>query len=297
MRRIIGEPKSLAADLVSAFKLRIGVVITASALGGIAVTPGPLPEAQRIVLLALAVFAASAASGAFNQIWERGLDARMRRTARRPFVVGRFRAGPAWYASIVLLLIAGGGLAAAAANGWAALYTVAGALTYAVIYTVWLKPRTWLNIVVGGLAGSFAVLAGAAAVHPRLAPEPILLAIVLFLWTPPHFWALAMAAKEDYARCGVPMLPVLMGDAVSARIVFAHAAALGLIALLPALFSMGPIYLAAAVAGGSWFAWKCWLLVREPSKKNAIRAFLASLAQLSLLLAGAVADRLLLGAP
>ena len=296
MRSILGEPRSLAADLVSVFKLRIGVVITASAMAGIAVTPGPLPEAQRIGLLALAVFLASAASGAFNQLWERGLDARMRRTARRPFVVGRLRAGPAWYASIILLLIAGGGLAAAAANSWAALYTVAGALTYALIYTVWLKPRTWLNIVVGGLAGSFAVLAGAAAVDPGLAPEPILLAIVLFLWTPPHFWALAMAAKEDYAKCGVPMLPVLMGDAVSAKIVFAHAVALGLIALLPALFSMGPLYLAAAIVGGAWFAWKCRLLVREPTKKNAIRAFLASLAQLSLLLTGAVVDRLLQGA-
>jgi protoheme IX farnesyltransferase len=295
VRSALTGPRSLAADLVSAFKLRIGVVITASALGGIAVTPGPLPEAHRVGLLALAVFMASAASGAFNQLWERGLDARMRRTARRPFVAGRLRAGPLWYVSILLLLIAGGGLAAAAANPWAAGYTLAGALTYALVYTVWLKPRTWLNIVVGGLAGSFAVLAGAAAVDPDLAPEPVLLAIVLFLWTPPHFWALAMAAKEDYARCGVPMLPVVMGDTICAEVVFAHALALSAIALLPALFSMGVVYLAAAVAGGTWFSWKCWRLVREPTKKNAIEAFLASLSQLSLLLAGAVADRLLSG--
>lgn len=286
-------PGSLAADLVSAFKLRIGVVITASAMGGIAVTPGPLPGAHRTALLALAVFLASAASGAFNQLWERGLDARMRRTAHRPFVAGRLRAGPSWYLSIFALLIAGGGLAAAAANPWAAGYTLAGALTYALVYTVWLKPRTWLNIVVGGLAGSFAVLAGAAAVDPGLAPEPVLLAIVLFLWTPPHFWALAMATKDDYARCGVPMLPVVMGDVVSAKIVFAHALALSAIALVPALFSMGAVYLAAAFAGGAWFSWKCWILVREPTKRNAIRAFLASLSQLSLLLAGAVVDRML----
>jgi protoheme IX farnesyltransferase len=217
----------------------------------------------------------------------------MRRTAHRPFVAGRLRAGPSWYLSILALLIAGGGLAAAAANPWAAGYTLAGALTYALVYTVWLKPRTWLNIVVGGLAGSFAVLAGAAAVDPGLAPEPVLLAFVLFLWTPPHFWALAMATKDDYARCGVPMLPVVMGDAVSAKIVFAHALALSAIALLPALFSMGAVYLLAAATGGAWFSWKCWILVREPTKRNAIRAFLASLSQLSLLLAGAVLDRML----
>ena len=296
MRARLAGPRSLAADLVSAFKLRIGVVITASAMGGIAVTPGPLPEAHRIALLALAILLASAASGAFNQIWERALDARMKRTARRPFVAGRLRAGPLWYAAIALLLLAGGGLAALAANGWAAAYTLAGALTYGLVYTVWLKPRTWLNIVVGGAAGSFAVLAGAAAVDPGLAPEPVLLAIVLFLWTPPHFWALAMAARDDYARSGVPMLPVVMGEAVCARIVLAHILALSLIALLPALFGMGPIYLAAAVSGGAWFCRAGFRLVREPSKKNAILAFLASLAQLSLLLAGAVADRLLLGA-
>ncbi len=293
MRALVRGPRSLAADLVSAFKLRIGVVIAASALGGIAVTPGPLPEVPRIALLALAVLVASAAAGAFNQLWERTLDARMKRTARRPFVTGRLRAGPAWYAAVAVLLLAGCALAAAAANGWAAAYTAAGALTYGLVYTVWLKPRTWLNIVVGGAAGSFAVLAGAAAVDPGLAPAPVLLAIVLFLWTPPHFWALAMAAREDYARCGVPMLPVVVGEGVCAGIVFAHVLALSVIALLPALFGMGAIYLAAALAGGTWFCLAGWRLARAPTKKNAIRTFLASLAQLSLLLAGAVADRLL----
>ncbi len=293
MRDLVRGPRSLAADLVSAFKVRIAVLITASALGGIAITPGPAPGPGRIALLAAAVFSASAAAGAFNQLWERTLDARMKRTARRPFVTGRLRAGPAWYAAIALLLLVGCGLAAAAANGWAAAYTAAGALVYGLVYTVWLKPRTWLNIVVGGAAGSFAVLAGAAAVDPGLTPAPVLLAIVLFLWTPPHFWALAMAAREDYARCGVPMLPVVVGEQLCARIVFAHILALSVIALLPAPFGTGPVYLAAALAGGAWFCLAGWRLVRAPTKRNAIRTFLASLGQLALLLTGVVADRLL----
>lgn len=282
----------LAADLIAVFKLRIAVLITVAALGGMAITPGPLPSAERVGSLAIGVFLAAAAAGAFNQLWERELDAGMRRTAARPFVTGRWRAGPRWYVAVVLLAFFGVGLALLATAFWPALYTLAGALTYAFVYTVWLKPRTWLNIVVGGLAGSFAVLAGAAAVDPRLAPEPILLAVVLFLWTPPHFWALAMATKDDYGRCGIPMLPVIAGDRLCAKIIFAHALLLSLFALLPATFSMGRIYLAASLTGGLWFAWKCWILLREPVKKNAIGAFLASLVQLSLLLAGAVADRL-----
>lgn len=282
----------LAADLIAVFKLRIAVLITVAALGGMAITPGPLPSAERVGSLAIGVFLAAAAAGAFNQLWERELDAGMRRTAARPFVTGRWRAGPRWYVAVVLLAFFGVGLALLATAFWPALYTLAGALTYAFVYTVWLKPRTWLNIVVGGLAGSFAVLAGAAAVDPRLAPEPILLAVVLFLWTPPHFWALAMATKDDYGRCGIPMLPVIVGDRLCAKIIFAHALLLSLFALLPATFSMGRIYLAASLTGGLWFAWKCWILLREPVKKNAIGAFLASLVQLSLLLAGAVADRL-----
>ena len=100
-------------------------------------------------------------------------------------------------------------VAAALATNWlAALYLFLGAFTYGVVYTVWLKRRTWLNIVIGGLSGSFAVLAGAAAMGATLSPAPIILAVVLFLWTPPHFWALAFACKKDYAAAGVPMLPM-----------------------------------------------------------------------------------------
>src|SRR5512132_904782 len=215
------------------FKLRIGLVIGVTSLAGLAVAPGAAPTAWRIALLALAVTIASAAAGAFNQYVERDLDARMARTRARPFVTGKLAASPAWLALIALMGIGSAVVAALATNALTALYTFAGAFVYAVVYTVWLKRRTWLNIVIGGLAGSFAVLAGAAAVTPALSPEALLLALVLFLWTPPHFWSLAIAYRDDYAAAGVPMLPVVKGDRAAARAIFLHTLALTAVSLAP----------------------------------------------------------------
>ena len=140
--------------------------------------------------------------------------------------------------------------AALAANVAAGIHVFLGAFTYGVVYTVWLKRRTWWNIVVGGLAGSFAVLAGAAAVSPLPNPDALALAVVLFLWTPPHFWSLAIACREDYAAAGVPMLPVVVGDARAARAILASAALLVAASLVPAFFGLGWIYFAFAAAGG-----------------------------------------------
>jgi protoheme IX farnesyltransferase len=276
--------------LYSVFKLRIGFAIMLCALAGIAVTAGPAPEAWRTALLALAVLASSAAAGAFNHYVERDLDARMARTRGRPFVTGRF--APAWYwpAGIVLLLAAAVGLAAYAANGRSALFIFLGAFVYGVVYTVWLKRRTWWNIVIGGLAGSFAVLAGAAAVDPELGAVPVTLALVLFLWTPPHFWSLAFGYRDDYAAAGVPMLPVVMGEARAARIILAHTLALVGLSLLPFFFGLGWIYLAGAAAGGLLFVRASVALVRSPERRTAMRNFHASLAQLALLLFGAMLD-------
>ena len=203
------------------FKLRIGVAIAFAAAAGLAVESGAAPGALAATVLVLAVLVASAAAGAFNQYAERDLDARMGRTRNRPFVTGRLRHGPFWLWVIGAMLAASVLAAAVAANALAAAYVFLGAFTYGVVYTVWLKRRTWWNIVVGGLAGSFAVLAGAAAVSPAPGPEALWLAVVLFLWTPPHFWSLAIVWREDYAAAGVPMLPVVVGDARAARAIFA----------------------------------------------------------------------------
>ena len=273
------------------FKLRIGLVIGFTAVAGLAITPGPPQPAWRILALALAVTLASAAAGAFNQYVERDLDLKMRRTRDRAFVTGRLVAGPRWLAAIIAIGAAGVALAGLALNGAAAAYTFAGAFTYGVVYTVWLKRRTWWNIVVGGLAGSFAVLAGAAAVAPdMLGPLPLAFAVVLFLWTPPHFWSLAIAFRDDYAAAGVPMLPIVAGDARAAKAVLASAAMLVVATLAPALLGMGRIYLGAAVVGGAYLLATSARLARTPNRRNALVNFHASLVQLTLLLVAAIAD-------
>ncbi|MBI3067978.1 MAG: protoheme IX farnesyltransferase [Betaproteobacteria bacterium] len=273
------------------FKLRIGVVIAVTALAGMAVTPGRALHAWEVALLGFAVLVASAAAGAFNQYYEVDLDRRMARTRRRPFVTGALSAGPGWLALIGAMLAGSVAVAALALNPVAALYVFLGAFFYAVVYTVWLKRRTWLNIVIGGLAGSFAVLAGAAAVTPEPGAVAILLAVVLFLWTPSHFWCLAIACREDYAAAGVPMLPVLIGSRRAARVILANTTALVAASLVPAGFGMGGIYLAGAAAGGAYFLLRNVALVREPTHAAAMRCFHASLAQLALLLAAAMMDR------
>ena len=281
----------LVRDVLSIFKLRIGVAIMMSAVGGVAVTPGIMPDLWRVAILALAVFLASASAGAFNQWAEADLDRQMKRTASRPFAAGRFRADGTWLAAILGLLAIAVIMAAWSANWWAAFHTFMGAFVYGIIYTVWLKRRSWTNIIVGGLAGSFAVLAGAAAVHPGWQAEPVILSLVLFLWTPPHFWSLAIAAHDDYAAAGVPMLPVITSNALTAKVIFAHTALLVALSLLPAFWSMGQVYLAGAAAGGALFLWTSIRLVFEPTRKRAIQNFLASLLQLVLLLSGTIADR------
>ena len=273
------------------FKLRIGLVIGFTAVAGLAITPGPSPGGWRVLALALAVTMASAAAGAFNQFVERDLDAAMSRTRRRAFVTGRLVAGPAWLAAIVVIGAAGVLLAALVANATAAVYTFLGAFTYGVVYTVWLKRRTWWNIVIGGLAGSFAVLAGASAVAPDApGPLPLSLAVVLFLWTPPHFWSLAIAFRDDYAAAKVPMLPVVVGIPRAARAVFAGAVLVVAASFVPALFGMGLVYLAAAAGGGGYLIVKAAALVRAPDRASALAAFHASLIQLTVLLVAAIAD-------
>ena len=277
-------------ELCGVFKLRIGFAIALSALAGLAVTPGPPVPFWNAAALALAVLLGAASAGAFNQFAERDLDARMIRTRDRPFVSGRYTAGPAWLAIIGALLVVSVTLATWATNPMAATHVFLGAFVYGIVYTVWLKRRTWLNIVIGGLSGSFAVLAGAAAVDPTPSALPVCLAVVLFLWTPPHFWSLAMAARDDYVRAGVPMLPVVIGDARAARVILVHTAALVAASLLPFFFGLGLVYLALAVIGGWIFLEKSIALVRAPGPAAAEANFKASLLQLSLILVGDMAD-------
>jgi protoheme IX farnesyltransferase len=279
---------------VNLFKLRIGVAIAIAAAAGLAVERGSSPGFSEKLILVLAVLVASAAAGAFNQYVERDLDVKMARTRNRPFVTGALEHGPFWLWVIGAMTGASVLAAAVSTNVLAATYVFLGAFTYGVVYTVWLKRRTWWNIVVGGLAGSFAVLAGAAAVSPAPGPEALALALVLFLWTPPHFWSLAIACREDYAAAGVPMLPVVVGDARAARTIFASAVLLVCASAVPGLLGLGPLYLASAAAGGAFFLLRCRSLVQQPGRETARKAFLASLVQLCAVLFGAIADVALL---
>lgn len=275
---------------IALLKLRIGIAIAASTLCGIAVTSGPSLQWWQAGALAVAVLGASGAAGAFNHYYERDLDRLMPRTAARPFASGALRASPWWLVGFLALLTASLWLAAASGGTMTAMYVFLGAFTYGFVYTVWLKRRSVWNIVVGGLAGSFAVLAGAAAVDPSPQMVPVVLAVVLFLWTPPHFWSLAAAKANDYARAGVPMLPVVTPASAWTLAILAHTAALTAISLVPLLFGMGIAYGLGAVVGGGFFLWKSIALHRAPTKRNAMANFFASLVQLILLVGGAVLD-------
>lgn len=287
-RGVIG--RAGVRPFVAALKLRIGFEITLTAIAGAAITPGLGLDPWRLSGLAAAILLASSAAGAFNQYAERDIDAQMLRTRHRPFVTGVLTADQRWLWVIGLMLIAGAMLALAATNAVAAVFTVAGALTYGVVYTLWLKRLTWLNIVVGGLAGTFAVLAGAAAVDPHVAAAPALLALALFFWTPPHFWSLALYNVEDYKRTRVPMLPALISPRQSATIIVLHVVAVIVCSLLPALFGAGLIYLGCAALGGAYFLYFSLRLWLAPTRARAWSSFTASLVQLTLLLVGAIAD-------
>jgi len=290
-----GAPDASSLGLLfDLFKLRIGLAIGLAALAGIAITPGQAPSILRTLLLVAAVTLTSAAAGAFNQYVERDLDAQMRRTRGRVFVTGRFSTGPEWLIAIGILALTGVTIAAFAGNAASAIYTFLGAFTYGVVYTLWLKRRTWWNIVVGGLAGSFAVLAGAAAVvATQLTALPLTFAVILFLWTPPHFWSLAIAYRDDYAAAKVPMLPVVVGNARAARAVFTGTVLLVAATLVPIIFGMGWLYLTSAISGGTYLLTRGMQLARKPGRRTAMACFRASLLQLTVLLLAAIADRAL----
>ena len=284
----------LARDVLGVFKLRIGVLIMITALVGMVVTPGATLSVVEVLVLAASVLIASSGAGAFNQYFEHDSDRMMARTRSRAFVTGALPRTPVWLALIAAMLLSSVALAAYVLNATAAGYVFLGAFFYAVVYTVWLKRRTWLNIVVGGLAGSFAVLAGAAAVDPTPGVVPWLLALVLFLWTPPHFWSLAIAHEADYAAAGVPMLPVVIGVPRAARAVFVSTVALAVASVLPAFYGAGWVYLIAALTCSLYFVAKAWKLARSPGRVSAMGSFHASLVHLSVLLVGASADALLM---
>lgn len=278
---------------VSILKLRIGTFIALAALVGVITGGGGLGVVEALVF-ALAVLGASGAAGGFNQYYERESDRLMARTRNRPFASGVLKEGAIWPISLLALLCGSLMMAWSVGGTLATVLVFLGALTYGVIYTVWLKKRTVWNVVIGGAAGSFAVLAGAAAAAPQfgpvIGPVPILLASVLFLWTPPHFWSLAVARGEDYHRANIPMLPVVSEPEVWGPVIFSHVLVLVVLSFAPLWFGLGWVYGLFAALGGGPFLAAAWRLMRDPARANAMRTFRASLAQFALLSVGVILD-------
>ncbi len=277
-------------------KVRLGFLIMLCAMVGAVASPGVIDlSVWQMTIMGFAVLLCSSCAGAFNQLYERDIDAKMKRTSTRTFVTGRFEANNYWQLAILLLSLIGILAVALTTNVEAAFWLFLGSFCYGVVYTVWLKRRTWWNVVIGGLAGSFAVMVGAAAVGASTTAAPIIFAVVLFLWTPPHFWAMAYACKEDYAAAKIPMLPVLVSDRTTTWVILLHAIPLVLLSLSLGFYGMGWIYMLGALVGGVYFVWESIRLVREPCIKNAWRTFAASIVQLGLMLTMAIFDRLILG--
>ncbi|EPX77165.1 heme o synthase [Litoreibacter arenae] len=279
---------------ISILKLRIGSFVALAALVGILASGGSMRWGAAAAFT-LAVLGASGAAGAFNQYYERESDRLMARTRTRPFASGTLKAGPIWPVTFSALLAVSIVLAWATGGTPAAVLVFAGAVTYGLIYTLLLKKRTVWNVVIGGAAGSFALLAGAVAAAPDfgpvLGPAPVLLAVVLFLWTPPHFWALAAVRGEDYRRAGIPMLPVTHPPVVWTTAIFGHVLVLSVLSLAPLLYGFGPIYGIFAVIGAVIFLRPSWRLLRDPVRGNAMATFKASLLHFALLSLGVILDR------
>lgn len=266
---------------VELLKLRIGFMIALSAVMGYVAISKDIVAAE-LATLVVAMICASSSASVFNHVWDRDIDGLMNRTMNRPLVTGTVSGIGYPLVMSGALLVAGMGIAASVFNLAVAVHLFLGAFFYAIVYTVWLKRRTWLNIVIGGAAGSFAVLAGAAAVDPEQWKLPLLLAAVLFLWTPSHFWALAIMLKEDYAKAKVPMLPVLFGEAVTAKAIFFNSLLMVLAAALPWMIGeLGTAYAVLSCLLGLFLMWGNWRLIQTPNRLWARRNFFGSMQYLA----------------
>jgi protoheme IX farnesyltransferase len=281
-------------DFVALTKPRVMTLVVFTGLCGLLVAPGhisPILAFTAILCIALG----AGAAGALNQWYEADRDAKMKRTAKRPLPAGRMDKQSALHfgvgLSVFSVLLMG-----VATNWFAAAILAVSILFYVFIYTIWLKPRTVQNIVIGGAAGAFPPLIGWVAVTGSVAPLPIALFALIFFWTPPHFWALAMFVRMDYANAGIPMLPVVSGLKETRRQILFYTAIMGAAALAPVLLQLtGLIYgLTALVTTGIFAAMAVQVALRQesdPAKMGAEkRLFKYSVLYLFIIFAAVVVD-------
>jgi protoheme IX farnesyltransferase len=282
------------ADYIALLKPRVMSLVVFTGLAGLVVAPGHLhPVLAGVAVLCIAVSAGAA--GAINMWYDRDIDAVMSRTRNRPIPAGRVPPDAALAFGVVLsaasVMMMGLGV-----NWLAAGLLATTILFYVFVYTVWLKRRTPQNIVIGGAAGAFPPMIGWAAVTGEVGLGSIALFLLIFMWTPPHFWALALYRRGDYAAAGVPMLPVVAGEAATKRQMLLYALLLLPVALAPALLGIaGLVYAAAALALGLIFVAMAIAVLREDGAATGHRAakrmFAFSILYLFLLFALLIVDR------
>jgi heme o synthase len=263
----------VVGDYVSLTKPRIVELLLVTTVPAMLVAAGGWPGGQLLLATLVGGAAVSGSAHATNMVLDRDIDAAMQRTAHRPVPSGRIRPGAALVFAGALL-VGGTALLLVYANWQAAALTVAAWAWYVGIYTVWLKRRSAQNIVIGGAAGAAPPLIGWAAVTGELAAPAWILFALVTLWTPTHFWALAVGTGQDYARANVPMLPIVRGPAVAARHGAIYAGLTVATALLLPVVGVGGWPLAVLTALlGAWFLQRAVALVRDPTPKRAWRLF------------------------
>jgi protoheme IX farnesyltransferase len=274
----------------------IQLIVFCALIGMVLAVPGlpALPQIGLAVVACLGIWLVAAAAAAFNCIVEQGIDAQMKRTAWRPTARGELSNAQTLVFSAALCA-AGSALLYFWVNPLTMWLTFATFVGYAVVYTVILKPLTPQNIVIGGASGAMPPVLGWAAMTGSVGPEALILFLIIFLWTPPHFWALALYRVEDYRKSGLPMLPVTHGSEFTRQQILLYTFVLFAGSLLPFVYGMSSwLYLAAAVVLGIGFCLYAWYLWRDYSDELARRTFRFSLIHLSALFAALLLDHYLL---
>ena len=273
----------------------IQLIVFCALIGMVLAVPGVpgLADLRLALIASVGIWLVSGAAASFNCLVEQGIDAKMRRTSWRPTAQGQLDDRLTLAFSLALCGL-GSWILYVWVNPLTMWLTFATFVGYAVIYTVILKPRTPQNIVIGGASGAMPPVLGWAAMTGEVGPEALILFLIIFLWTPPHFWALALYRVEDYRKSGLPMLPVTHGNEFTRLQIFLYTLVLFAACLLPFVFQMsGWLYLVAAVIlsiGFSWYGWKLW---RGYSDALARKTFRFSLIHLSLLFAALLVDHYL----
>jgi heme o synthase len=285
-------PLASARDYLTLTKPRIMSLLLVTGAGGMFVGYQGAPPVWLFAVAMLGLALACGGASALNHVLDRDIDAVMgSRTRERPVAAGRISPEQALEFGLFLSALSFAVLASAV-NVLTALLALVGNAFYVVVYTRWLKRTTPQNIVIGGAAGAVPPLVGYAAATGSLALPALWLFLIVFLWTPPHFWALALMIKNAYAAAGVPMLPIVRGERETARQILIYSIALVAFTVLVGYW-LGPVYTASAVALGAVFVALAWLLRRDLTRPRALALFHYSLAYLALLFAAAAADPLL----